>query len=32
VPETHTRGHERVATLGTMFGVVLMLVLDIALS
>lgn len=32
VPETHTRGHERVATLGTMFGVVLMLVLDIALG
>lgn len=32
VPETHGRGHERVATLGTMFGVVLMLVLDVALG
>lgn len=32
VPETHVRGNERVATLGTMFGVVLMLVLDVALG
>lgn len=32
VPETHTRGHERVATLGTMVGVVVMLVLDVALG
>jgi ZIP family zinc transporter len=32
VPETHTRGHERVATLGTMLGVVLMLYLDISLG
>jgi ZIP family zinc transporter len=32
VPETHTRGHERVATLGTMVGVVLMLYLDISLG
>ena len=32
VPETHTRGHERVATLGTMFGVIVMLYLDISLG
>lgn len=32
VPETHGNGHERIATFGTMFGVVLMLVLDIALG
>ncbi|QSG13300.1 putative divalent heavy-metal cations transporter [Halapricum desulfuricans] len=32
VPETHTRGHERVATLGLMVGVVLMLYLDVALG
>jgi len=32
VPETHTRGHERVATLGTMMGVVVMLYLDITLG
>jgi len=32
VPETHTRGHERVATLGLMLGVVVMLYLDIALA
>jgi len=32
VPETHARGHERVATLGTMFGVALMLSLDVALG
>ena len=32
VPETHTRGHEREATLGTMVGVVVMLYLDIALA
>ncbi|MFC7227659.1 ZIP family metal transporter [Salinirubellus salinus] len=32
VPETHTRGHERVATLGTMLGVVVMLYLDISLG
>ncbi|HEX7002173.1 MAG TPA: ZIP family metal transporter [Trueperaceae bacterium] len=32
VPETHTRGHERSATLGTMVGVVVMLVLDVALG
>ncbi|ACV46542.1 MULTISPECIES: ZIP family metal transporter [Halomicrobium] len=32
VPETHTRGYERVATLGTMAGVVVMLYLDIALG
>ncbi|MGB9987733.1 ZIP family metal transporter [Salarchaeum japonicum] len=32
VPETHARGHERVATLGTMLGVVLMLYLDVSLA
>ena len=31
VPETHTRGHERVATLGTMLGVIVMLYLDVTL-
>ncbi len=32
VPETHLRGNERVATLGTMVGVVVMLYLDVALA
>jgi len=32
IPETHTRGHERVATLGTMAGVVVMLYLDVSLG
>ena len=32
IPETHGRGHERVATLGTMVGIMLMLYLDIALG
>ncbi|MFB6122817.1 MAG: ZIP family metal transporter [Haloferacaceae archaeon] len=32
VPETHSRGHERVATLGTMVGVVVMLYLDVTLG
>lgn len=32
VPETHGNGNERIATLGTMFGVVVMLVLDVALG
>ena len=32
VPETHTRGNERVATLGTLAGVIVMLYLDIALA
>jgi ZIP family zinc transporter len=32
VPETHTKGHERTATLGTMVGIVVMLVLDVALG
>lgn len=32
VPETHRKGHERLATLGTMAGVIVMLVLDIALG
>jgi ZIP family zinc transporter len=32
IPETHRSGHERVATLGLMAGVVIMLYLDIALA
>jgi len=32
VPETHTGGHERIATLGTMLGVVVMLYLDVSLG
>jgi len=32
VPETHTRGHERVATLGTMAGAIVMLYLDTSLG
>jgi ZIP family zinc transporter len=32
VPETHARGNERIATMGTMAGVVVMLYLDIALA
>lgn len=32
VPETHRKGHERIATFGTMSGVIVMLYLDIALG
>jgi ZIP family zinc transporter len=32
VPETHTGGNERIATLGTMVGVIVMLYLDISLG
>ena len=32
VPETHTGGHERIATLGTMAGIVVMLYLDVSLA
>ncbi|WP_353634039.1 ZIP family metal transporter [Halobacterium sp. NMX12-1] len=32
VPETHSRGNERVATLGLMLGVVVMLYLDVSLA
>lgn len=32
VPETHARGNERLATLGTMVGVAVMLYLDITLG
>jgi len=32
VPETHVRGNERVATLGTMVGVIVMLYLDVTLG
>ena len=32
VPETHRKGHERLATFGTMLGVIVMLYLDIMLG
>ncbi|MFW6003078.1 MAG: ZIP family metal transporter [Halanaeroarchaeum sp.] len=32
VPETHTHGNERIATLGTIVGIIVMLYLDIALG
>ncbi|MDZ7373089.1 MAG: ZIP family metal transporter [candidate division KSB1 bacterium] len=32
IPDTHGRGHERIATLGTMSGVLVMLYLDIVLG
>jgi zinc transporter, ZIP family len=32
VPETHRKGHERLATFGTILGVIVMLYLDIALG
>mgnify|MGYP002761870211 FL=1 len=32
IPETHTGGHERIATIGTIVGVVVMLYLDISLG
>jgi ZIP family zinc transporter len=32
IPETHTKGHERVATLGTILGVIVMLYLDVSLA
>ncbi|MFH5801539.1 ZIP family metal transporter [Haladaptatus sp. CMAA 1911] len=32
IPETHTRGYERIATLGVMAGVVIMLYLDVSLG
>ncbi|MDG5818800.1 ZIP family metal transporter [Natronococcus sp. A-GB7] len=32
IPETHTKGYERVATLGTILGVIVMLYLDISLG
>nr|WP_246404043.1 ZIP family metal transporter [Halobellus ruber] len=32
IPETHAGGHERIATLGTIVGVVVMLYLDISLG
>ncbi|PSQ47440.1 ZIP family metal transporter [Halobacteriales archaeon SW_12_67_38] len=32
IPQTHARGHERVATLGTVLGLVVMLSLDVALG
>lgn len=32
VPETHRKGHERFATFGTMLGVMVMLILDVALG
>lgn len=32
VPETHRKGHERLATLGTILGVIVMLYLDVTLG
>jgi zinc transporter, ZIP family len=32
IPETHTKGHERVATVGTVLGVIVMLYLDVSLA
>lgn len=32
IPETHTRGYERIATLGLMAGVIVMLYLDVSLG
>jgi len=32
VPETHRKGHERIATMGTMLGAMVMLYLDVALG
>ena len=32
IPETHTHGNERVATLGTMVGIIVMLTLDVVLA
>jgi ZIP family zinc transporter len=32
IPETHRKGHHRIATLGLMLGVIVMLYLDIALA
>ena len=32
IPETHTRGYERVATLGTILGIIVMLYLDVSLA
>lgn len=32
IPETHTRGYERVATLGVILGIVVMLYLDVSLG
>jgi len=32
IPETHGSGHERLATMGTMLGVIIMLYLDVTLS
>ena len=32
IPETHRQGHERLATFGTMFGILVMLYLDVTLG
>jgi ZIP family zinc transporter len=32
IPETHTKGHERIATLGSILGVIVMLYLDVSLA
>jgi ZIP family zinc transporter len=32
IPETHTRGYERIATLGTILGIIVMIYLDVSLA
>jgi zinc transporter, ZIP family len=32
IPEAHTKGHERIATIGTIPGVIVMLYLDVTLG
>jgi zinc transporter, ZIP family len=32
IPETHTRGYERIATIGTILGIIVMLYLDVSLA
>lgn len=32
IPETHRKGHERLATMGTIIGAIVMLYLDVTLG
>jgi zinc transporter, ZIP family len=32
IPKTHTKGHERIATIGTILEVIVMLYLDVTLA
>ena len=32
IPETHTKGHERIATIGTILGLTVMPFLDVTLA